>query len=135
MNAPLNHLAFEDARIFATAPSRERVFDLHPALHAGVFGGFFAYLGIMWAAFATRELVIPFVIFAVFLAAAWIVPALWAKVAETPGAKPSFSEFLRDGFACETGRITAGAAMGQVLIMPAMLILWGTAIAVIVATV
>lgn len=139
MNAPLNQSAFEDARILAVPPSTakgsERVFDLHPALHAAVFGGFFVYLGIMWAAFATDQLVIPFAIFATFLAAAWIVPAMWARIAATPGRKTSFSDFLRDGFQCETGHVSAGAAMGQVLIMPAMLILWGLAVAVIKATV
>jgi len=135
MNAPLNRQSFEDARILDAAPSPERVFDLHPALHAAVFGGFFAYLAIMWATFATGELILPFAIFVIFLAAAWIVPACWARVAGTPGRKASWSEFMRDGFVCETGRVSAGAAMGQVLIMPAMLILWGLAIAVIKASV
>lgn len=135
MNAPIDRNAFEDARILAAAPSPERVFDLHPGIHAAVFGGFFVYLGIMWAAFATDQLAIPFAIFLVFLAAAWAVPALWARVAGTPGPKTSWQAFLRDGFQCETGHVSAGAALGQVLIMPAMLILWGVAVAVIKATV
>jgi hypothetical protein len=135
MNAPLDRTAFEDARILAEPPAAGRVFDLHPALHAAVFGGFAAYLGIMWAAFGTAQLILPFAIFFVFLAGAWITPAMWARVAGTPGRKTSWSEFLRDGFECGTGHVTAGAAMGQVLIMPAMLLLWGLAVAVIKASV
>jgi hypothetical protein len=89
----------------------------------------------MWAAFATAELILPFAIVVTFLTAAFIVPALWARVAETPGPKGSLAEFMRNGFDCETGHIGGGAAMVQVLIMPAMLIFWGLAIALIRATV
>lgn len=137
MNAVSDHAVFARATMPAHfRPNRvERVFDLHPALHVALFGGFFAYLGIMWAAFGNPELAIPFTIFVVFLAAAFIVPACWARVAEGQGPKQSFAAFLEEGFACQTGRIGAGAAMVQVLIMPAMLVIWGLAVAIIAATV
>ncbi|MDF7775673.1 hypothetical protein P1X14_10485 [Sphingomonas sp. AOB5] len=138
--------ALHDHKAFAAAepldqhaefmPNRTgRVFDLHPAIHVAVFGGFFAYLGIMWAAFGNAELAIPFVIFAVFLAGSFITPAMWARVSPNIGPKADWSKFLRDGFDCETGHLTARATMAQVLIMPAMLILWGLAIALIRASV
>lgn len=138
--------ALHDHKAFATAaplappadfmPNRTgRVFDLHPAIHVALFGGFFAYLGIMWAAFGEAQLAIPFAIFVVFLAGSVITPAMWARVAPHTGPKAGWSRFMRDGFVCETGRLSAGAAMAQVLVMPAMLILWGLAIALIRATV
>lgn len=130
MTMPLHQTAFADA----TALPRTRgahVFDLHPALHIGVFAGFFAYLGIMWAAFGEKGLVIPFAIFAVFLAGAFIVPAWWARVAPGEGRAPSFADFMRDGVVCATGHQTAGAALVQVLIMPAMLIGWGLFLAIV----
>lgn len=117
-------------------PNRSgRVFDLHPALHVALFGGFFVYLGIMWSAFGNAELAIPFAIFAIFLAGSFITPALWARVSPHTGPKADWSRFLRDGFTCETGHLTAGATVAQVMIMPVMLIFWGFAIAVIRATV
>lgn len=139
MNAPLNRAEFDGVVmdhpvLLAAAPARrEHVFGLHPALHVATFAGFFAYLGVMWAAFGNAELAIPFVIFVTFLAAAFIVPALWAKVAPAEG--PSWQEFLRDGVVCETGPLAAGPAMLQVLIMPTVLIAWGIAIAIIQASV
>lgn len=139
MNAPLNRAEFDGIVMEHPAPAiaalarAEHVFGLHPALHVATFAGFFAYLGIMWAAFAHAELVLPFAIFVVFLAAAFIVPASWAKVAPAKG--PSWQEFLRDGVVCATGPLAAGPAMVQVLIMPAMLLVWGVAIAIIAASV
>jgi predicted exporter len=129
MNMPIHAQAFADAQPVAQPLRRNRgehVFDLHPALHGAVFGGFFAYLGLMWAAFGEKQLAIPFAIFAVFLAAAFIVPGWWARIVpEQGGPKPNWAEFRNEGLVCETGRQSAGGAMVQVLIMPAVLIGWG----------
>lgn len=135
MNMPVHAQAFADAR-----PLRRNravhVFDLHPTLHIGLFAGFFAYLGLMWAAFGEAQLGIPFAIFAVFLAAAFIVPAWWARVVPDEGGRTSsWSEFLGEGMVCETGRQSAKGAMVQVLIMPAMLIVWGAFLVVVRALV
>lgn len=138
MNMPIDHTRFDHAVSAAEGPLTNRadhVFDLHPALHVATFASFFAYLGIMWLAFATDELIIPFVIFAVFLAAAFAVPAWWARVAPPPGAVKTWDDFLRDGIETHTGPLGASGAMIQVLIMPAMLICWGLAVAIIRALV
>ena len=116
---------------FAKPNRVDRQFDLPPVLHLATFGGFFAYLGIMWLAFGNPELVLPFVIFVTFLAASLIVPAYWERIADQDGPKQSFAEFLQEGVECATGRVTAGEAMVQVLIMPAMLVFWGLSIAAI----
>lgn len=129
MNMPIHATAFADAAPLPAPLRRNRadhVFDLHPALHIGLFAGFFAYLGLMWAAFGEKQLAIPFAIFAVFLAGAFIVPGWWARVVpDQGGRKPGWAEFIDEGFVCETGRQSAGGVMVQVLIMPAVLIGWG----------
>lgn len=54
------------------------------------------------------------------------MPGWWARIVpDHGGRKPGWAEFLSDGFACETGRQSAGGAMVQVLIMTAVLIGWG----------
>ncbi|ODP37049.1 hypothetical protein [Sphingomonas turrisvirgatae] len=129
MNMPIHATAFANAQPIAQPLRRNRaehVFDLHPMLHVGLFAGFFAYLGLMWAAFGEKQLAIPFAIFAIFLAGAYIVPAWWAWVVpDEGGRKPEWAEFMHEGFACETGWQSAQGVMVQVLIMPAVLIGWG----------
>ncbi len=78
------------------------------------------------------ELAIPFAIFALFVIAGFGTPALWARVAApAPGEAPGWATFRREGFECLTGHVSANGAMVQVLIMPALLIAWGTAVAII----
>lgn len=108
-----------------------RTFDLHPRLYAAMFGGMFAYLGIMWAAFGEKPLAISFVVFAVTFAATLVVPGLWARVDKREGPQQGWADFLRDGFECMTGHLSARETIAQVLIMPAMLLLWGLSVAVI----
>lgn len=110
------------------------VFDLHPSLHVAVFGSFFVYLGIMWTAFADPGLAIPFVIFVFFLAAFFVVPALWVRIAAPVGQVESWEDFRRQGINIGSGWLSANDATVQVLTMPVMLILWGLAVAVIRAT-
>ena len=137
MNMAVRQERFQEAVAVAApaAPLRrnrgEHVFDLHPALHIGVFAGFFVYLGIMWAAFGEKGLAIPFVIFDVFLAAAFVVPAWWARIAPGEGRKPGWSDFIAEGLPSGSGPVTAGGAIVQVMIMPAMLVLWGLIVAAI----
>lgn len=132
----LHHPAALDAIADRVAPPAHsdrdgRSFDLHPALHVGVFGGFGVYLAVMWSAFGQRELIIPFAIFFFFTAAFFVVPAAWARIENRTGTVADWSEFLRDGFNCATGHLSARETMAQVLIMPVMLLLWGLSVAVI----
>ncbi len=130
MNMPVHAQPFAAARPLRRNRG-EHVFDLHPALHIGVFAGFFAYLGIMWAAFGEKGLAIPFVIFAVFLAAAFAVPAWWARIAPGEGSAPSFNDFVAKGLPTGSGHLGAGGATVQVMIMPVMLMVWGLIVAAI----
>lgn len=113
-----------------------RAFDLHPALFAMTVAAYLGYLAIMALAFMDAELILPMVIFVLFVCAGFGTPALWARVAPPPaGNAPSWSRFMRDGFVCMTGHVSARGAMCQVLIMPVLVLLWGVAIAIIAACV
>ena len=143
MTAPVNHVDFAaadrapavPAMAYAKPNRAEPVFGLHPALHVAMFAGFFAYLGLMWAAFADAELALPFVIFALFLGASFAVPALWARVAPNDGPKARFRDFLAERVDTGSWPLTGKAAAVQVMIMPAMLVGWGMFIATLSATV
>lgn len=113
-----------------------RTFDLHPALYALTVGCFLAYLGIMAAAFMDGELAIPMAIFVLFVVAGFGTPALWAKIAPPPPGRPqSWDQFWRQGFECLTGHVTGPAATLQVLILPALILLWGVGVAIIAAAI
>lgn len=114
----------------------ERVFDLHPALHVALFGGFAAFLGILAAGLMTRELIIPMAICFLFVAAAFATPALWARVAgERQGRTQTLGEFMEEGIDIATGHLGGGAAVAQVLILPVLLIGWALVIVTIKALV
>lgn len=123
----------------ATLPHRGeygRMFDLHPALYALTFGGYMAYIALMGLAFADKEMAIPVAIFFLFVIAGFGTPAIWARIAPAPrGERPRWATFMREGFECMTGHVSAKGAMVQVLIMPVLLLVWGLSVAIIAACV
>lgn len=99
-----------------------RPFDLHPAVHAMVIGTWFAFVGILSATFMGPDLMIPAAIFVIGVAALFVTPGLWNRVAAQPGRRQSWSEFKADGVDCHTGHLTANEAMAQILILPGMIL-------------
>ncbi len=136
MQFPAEQFALTDTQ---NAPHRGEyglTFDLHPALFALTFGGYMVYIAIMAAAFADKEMVLPVAIFFLFVIAGFGTPALWARVAApAPGERPAWATFMREGFECLTGHVSAKGAMVQVLIMPVLLLFWGVSVAIIAACV
>lgn len=126
-----------DRKSLAAAPARaERAFGLPPQLYALTVGAYFTFLAILGVAFMNANLVIPFAIFVIYIVMAFGVPALWAGLAERPeGRFQSWREFLREGLTIQTGPISGGGAIAQVLILPALLIGWALAVAVMAALV
>lgn len=132
--------AFAEAGELTTAPveleRRTRHFDLPVGLHAVTVGLYLAFLGVMAFAFQSRDMILPMAIFVIYIAMAFGVPALWS------GMKPDhldratrWQAFARDGIECATGRLTSGEAMGQVLILPVLILGWGIVVAIIAAAV
>jgi hypothetical protein len=124
----------------AGAPDRpractERDFNLPVALHAGFFGLFLTYLGVMWAGFGNPNLLIPMAICIFFTAAFYVVPMLWTTM-DGPNQTDAmgFDEMFARGVDIHTGRISGGGAAVQVLVLPVLILLWGVAVVVIAAT-
>jgi hypothetical protein len=113
----------------------ERTFELHPAVHGMVIGAYFAFAGILCAAFMGPDLIIPAVIFAIGIASLFVTPSLWARVNPDDGLrKQSWSEFMAEGVECITGKLTAHQALAQILVLPGLMVSLALVFAVIKAT-
>jgi len=121
----------------ATAPAiahPPRSFELPTRLYALTVSAYLAFIAVLVTAFATREMILPAAIFVVFIAGGFGVPAMWARMhPETRDRALDWSAFRRAGIQTHTGRMTAGDATIQVLVLPALILLWGVTIAVIAA--
>ena len=140
MSVRLDPRTLADATEIRLAPRpcacTDRNFNLPVSLHAAYFGLCFAYLGVMWLGFASPGLAIPMVICVVFTAAFYAVPMLWATMGpENPGRSMPFATLMDKGVDTLTGRCSGGAAVAQVLVLPALLLFWGLAVVTIAALV
>jgi hypothetical protein len=114
----------------------DRTFGLPWALHAGYFGLFLAYLGVMAMGFPHPEMVLPMAIFILFTTAFYVVPMLWAVMQpDNPSRALSLGQLLARGIPVETGHSSGGAAIAQVLVLPVLIFFWGVAVVTIAALV
>ena len=122
---------------FPEQPTRnraERAFDLHPILFAITIGSYFLFLAIMAAAFMTADLILPFVIFVVYVVMAFGTPAVWARMrGRDAGPVQSWAQFREEGVQIETGYLESGAAIAQILALPLLIVGWAVAIALLAA--
>jgi hypothetical protein len=128
------------ARPDAEAPIRHQVesdrnFGLPKALYGATVAGYLGFLLVVGSAFANPQLAIPMAIFVVFIIAGFGVPAVWTRLAGNTSAPQTMGEFGLKGIMTNTGRLAARDATIQVLILPALLVVWGLAVAVIAAVV
>ncbi|WP_086734442.1 hypothetical protein [Erythrobacter colymbi] len=136
-------IARGDARVVdhpAEAPVRHQVeadrnFGLPTALYGATVAGYLGFLLVVGTAFANPVLAIPMAIFVVFIIAGFGVPALWTRLAGNTSEPQTLGEFEACGIQTNTGRLAAKDATIQVLILPALLVCWGLAVAVIAAVV
>jgi hypothetical protein len=112
----------------------DRTFELPTGLYLLTAAAYLAFIGLMAAVFLNAGLAIPMVVFVVFIVMAFGVPAMWTRLGDDDGARRlSWSNFQSKGVMTLDGPITAGAATAQVLILPVAIVIWGLAIALIVA--
>jgi hypothetical protein len=112
----------------------DRSFELPTGLYVATVALYLAFIGLMAVAFMNPQLVLPMVIFAVFIVAAFGTPALWARMRpETRQRALSYGLFRNRGIYTATGHLPAGAATVQVLVLPVLIFLWGIAVAIIAA--
>lgn len=112
----------------------DRTFDLPTGLYIATAALYLGFIGVMAAAFGNAELAIPLVIFALFIVAGFGVPTLWARMDPTKTQRAlTFGALKNRGIMTATGRLSAGAATAQVLVLPILIFAWGVAIAFIAA--
>ncbi|WP_118858068.1 hypothetical protein [Sphingomonas mesophila] len=114
----------------------DRSFNLPTALHAGFFGLFLAYLGVMAIGFPHPEMVLPMAIFVIFTVAFYVVPMLWATMGPANESRAmSLGALFERGVETHTGLTSGGSAVAQVLVLPVLILLWGVAVVAIAALV
>ncbi len=118
-----------------TVPHKvDRTFELPTGLYIMTVGAYLGFIALMGALFMNAGLAIPMVVFVVFIVMGFGVPAMWTELGNDDGARRlSWSNFQSKGMMTHDGPVTAAAATVQVLILPFAILIWGVAIAVIVA--
>ena len=112
----------------------DRNFGLPNALHAGFFGLFLAYLGVMGLGFPHPEMILPMAIFFIFTVGFYVVPMAWAVMKPVHADRAMDLPALLDrGIAIHTGRSSGRDAAVQVLILPVLILGWGIAVVSIAA--
>jgi hypothetical protein len=110
----------------------DRCFEIPTGLYAATVALYLGFLAVMAVALINPELVLPMVIFAFFIVAGFGTPALWARMnPEKQQRAMSWGTFRHRGVQTATGHLGAGAATVQVLILPALIFLWGITAAII----
>ncbi|MEO0464462.1 MAG: hypothetical protein AAF127_15140 [Pseudomonadota bacterium] len=137
-------LARGEARIVAAPKAAPKVrhqvevdrnFELPNGLYVATVAGYLGFLGLMLASFGNPALAIPMVIFAGFIIAGFGVPAIWTRLASNRSKPMGFGAFQNKGIMTNTGLCAPLDAAIQVLILPALIVVWGAAIAIIAAVV
>jgi|SRR5689334_2860764 hypothetical protein len=111
-----------------------RSFELPARLYGLTIAAYAAFLVVTAVGFASPGLIVPIAICAIYVAMAFGTPALWTRV-RPEGATPplDWARFRRAGIETATGRLGASEATVQVLILPALILAWGVATAVLYA--
>lgn len=113
----------------------DRSFELPSALFAASVACYLGFLGIMLASFSAPQLAIPMVIIAGVVLAAFGVPAIWVRLKGNTSQPMTMGRFRLNGIMTHTGRCSARDASIQMLLLPALVVAWGCAIAIIAAVV
>jgi len=121
----------------SAAPARTKVdrsFGLPTGLYAATVGLYLAFLAIMSALFMNAGLVMPMAVIVGFVIFGFAVAAKWATMGPANDSRPlSWGQFANRGIQTLSGPLSLGEASVQVLILPVLIVVWGLAIAVIVA--
>lgn len=126
-----------DVAVVTAAPARTKVdrnFGLPTGLFMATVACYLAFIGVMAMLFVNPGLVIPLVLFAGFIIAAFGLAGWWAWMQPENDTKPlTWGQFSHRGVQTATGPLSAGQASVQVLILPVLILFWGLCIAVIAA--
>lgn len=123
------------ALVEAILPTQvDRRFELPTGLYVATAACYLAFLAILATSFSSPGLIMPMAIIVTLIAGFFGVPAAWTRM--TPGsAKPAMTsrQFSSGGIVTLTGRLTAGEATVQMLILPVLIVLWALVVVTIAA--
>ena len=106
----------------------DRTFELPKALYGATVALYLGFVAVMAAGFGNPGMILPTAIFVIFIIAGFTVPALWTKLSPgTPLRQMRMNELRQRGIATLTGRLTAGEAAAQMLILPIIIFAWAVA--------
>lgn len=133
-----DHLEQGKARI-VEAPGRtieiDRSFGLPTALYGATVGLYFTFIALLAAGFGNPGLIIPMAIFALFIVAAFGVPAIFPRLKGNDSKPLTMGKFSQEGIMTYTGRLAPRDATIQMLILPVLVVLWACAVVTIAALV
>lgn len=114
----------------------DNTFELPAGIYAASLGCFLTFLATMVAGFGNPELGIPMAIFGIFFAGFYGIPVIMAKQAPEGSNKTlTWGQFKSRGIMTHTGKLPAGEAVAQVLVLPVLVVFWGIACIIIAALV
>ena len=114
----------------------DRSFEMPTGLYVTTAACYLAFLAILVTTFASPGLIIPMAIFVTFIIGFFGVPAAWTRMAPGSTKRPmAWNQFSSRGIATLTGRMSAGEASVQMLILPVLVVMWALAVATIAALV
>ena len=114
----------------------DRSFELPKALYIATAALYLGFIGVMAVGFSTPGLIIPLAICAIFFGMFFAVPAMWVRMKPESAVKDlGWDRFRRQGVATMTGRLSAGEAAAQMLVLPMLIFLWAVACVTIAALV
>jgi len=112
----------------------DRSFGLPTGLYVATVAAYMGFIGVMALALMNPGLVIPMAIFALFVVAGFGVPTVWVRMNPANDSRAlTFDQFRHRGIETLTGRLSAGQASVQVLILPVLILAWGLTCSVIIA--
>jgi hypothetical protein len=99
----------------------DRSFELPPVLHIATACLFVGFVSVLSLAFRHPQMVIPWAVFVIFIAAFFAVPGLWTRLKPESSRTHalSWSRFIDEGKDNATGRPGGREATTRVLLVPA----------------
>jgi hypothetical protein len=114
----------------------DRSFELPAGLWIATAGAYFGFIGVMALGFGSPGLIVPMAIFIVFFGMFFGVPALWMRMnPRNPQRLTPWGRFRESGVMTAYGRMTANAAIVQMLLLPVLILGWSLMVVTIAAVV
>mgnify|MGYP003541980378 CR=1 FL=1 len=114
----------------------DRTFGLPSGLYYATVGLYLVFLGIMSAMLLNGELLLPMAVIVGSVIVGFGLNRTWAGMKPDNPSRPlSWGQFANRGIQTLSGPLTAFEASVQVLMLPVLIVFWGLAVAVIIATV